>query len=209
VSVLCGTAPVLARGALLAVGSVLVEVPGRRAHLFGHVRCGVYRLAVDQLGKDDANRLYKQDEDDRHEEEAVPAEEYRAQNIRKQQDERVEMLARHVRLEKGLREDVEEQKIIRTACQCKPADSGSVRGRATDSSDTETTFSFADIPAGMAETLTCPDCDKEIETTADLEESEEITEIETDGETVSPYADKTGNLFLCGGCKRPLGFERH
>lgn len=61
----------------------------------------------------------------------------------------------------------------------------------------------------MADTLTCPDCEKEIETTDDLEAAEELTEIERDGGTVSPYQDKTGDLFLCGGCKRPLGFERH
>ena len=61
----------------------------------------------------------------------------------------------------------------------------------------------------MPDTLTCPDCEREIESTEDLEESETVTEIETDGETVSPYKDKTGDLFLCAGCKRPLGFERH
>jgi len=61
----------------------------------------------------------------------------------------------------------------------------------------------------MADTLTCPDCDREIESTEDIEKSEEITEIETEGGTVSPYRDGTGDLFLCGGCKRPLGFERH
>jgi len=57
--------------------------------------------------------------------------------------------------------------------------------------------------------MTCPDCGNDIESTDDLEESEELTEIETDGKTVSPYRDKTGDLFLCGGCKRPLGFRRH
>ena len=61
----------------------------------------------------------------------------------------------------------------------------------------------------MADTLTCPDCEREIESTDDLEESAEITEIETDGETVSPYRDTTGDLFLCRACKRPLGFELH
>ena len=61
----------------------------------------------------------------------------------------------------------------------------------------------------MLDTMTCPDCGTDIESTDDLEESEELTEIETDGETVSPYRDKTGDLFLCSGCKRPLGFRRH
>jgi len=61
----------------------------------------------------------------------------------------------------------------------------------------------------MPDTLTCPDCGDDIETTDDLEASEEITEIETEGDSVSPYRDETGDLFLCAGCKRPLGFERH
>jgi len=61
----------------------------------------------------------------------------------------------------------------------------------------------------MPDTLTCPDCGDDIETTDDLEASEEITEIETEGDSVSPYRDSTGDLFLCAGCKRPLGFERH
>ena len=61
----------------------------------------------------------------------------------------------------------------------------------------------------MAEPLTCPDCEREIASTDDLEASVTVTEIETDDEAVSPYRDKTGNLFLCAGCKRPLGFERH
>lgn len=61
----------------------------------------------------------------------------------------------------------------------------------------------------MADTMTCPDCGKNIETADDLEEGEELTEIATEEGTISPYSDKTGDLFLCGGCKRPLGFERH
>ena len=61
----------------------------------------------------------------------------------------------------------------------------------------------------MADTLTCPDCEREIESTEDLEKSATVTEIETDGETVSPYRDNTGDLFLCKACKRPLGFELH
>ena len=61
----------------------------------------------------------------------------------------------------------------------------------------------------MAEELTCPDCGKEIESTDDIEEAEELTEIKTDGKGVSPYRDKTGNMFLCKGCKRPLGFKRN
>jgi|GEM_PF-776996 hypothetical protein len=61
----------------------------------------------------------------------------------------------------------------------------------------------------MADALTCPDCGKEIESADDLEEGEEVTEIEIENGTVSPYRDRTGDLFLCGGCKRPLGFDRH
>jgi hypothetical protein len=61
----------------------------------------------------------------------------------------------------------------------------------------------------MADTMTCPDCEREIESPDDLEESVTLTEIDTDDGTVSPYRDETGNLFLCAGCKRPLGFERH
>jgi len=57
--------------------------------------------------------------------------------------------------------------------------------------------------------MTCPDCDKDIESTDDVEEGEELTEIATGGTDINPYRDKTGNLFLCGGWKRPLGFERH
>jgi len=61
----------------------------------------------------------------------------------------------------------------------------------------------------MADELACPDCGNVIESTDDLEAGDEVTEIETEGETVSPYTDKTGDLYLCTGCKRPLGFERH
>jgi len=61
----------------------------------------------------------------------------------------------------------------------------------------------------MADELTCPECDETIESTDDIEEAEELTEIETDDTSVSPYKDKTGNMFLCKGCKRPLGFERN
>lgn len=61
----------------------------------------------------------------------------------------------------------------------------------------------------MADELECPECDKTIESTDELEQAEEITEIETDGGDVNPYRDETGDLFLCSGCKRPLGFKRH
>ncbi|MDS0260591.1 hypothetical protein NDI56_14385 [Haloarcula sp. S1CR25-12] len=61
----------------------------------------------------------------------------------------------------------------------------------------------------MAATMTCPGCGNDIESTDDLEESEAVTEIDTEGGTVTPYGDKTGDLFLCKACKRPLGFERH
>lgn len=61
----------------------------------------------------------------------------------------------------------------------------------------------------MADTMSCPDCGNEIESTDDLEAGEELTEVATENGTVSPYRDRTGDLFLCGGCKRPLGFKRH
>jgi hypothetical protein len=66
---------------------------------------------VEQFREDDSDRLDGQDEDDGYEEEAVPAEEYRARNVREQQDERVEVVAGHVGLEERLREDIEDEEV--------------------------------------------------------------------------------------------------
>jgi len=59
----------------------------------------------------------------------------------------------------------------------------------------------------MTDTLSCPECEKEIESTDDLEEGGEIAEIETDDDgSVSLFENH--DLFLCEGCKKPLGVSR-
>ena len=59
----------------------------------------------------------------------------------------------------------------------------------------------------MTESLFCPECEKEIESTDDLEEGGEITEIETEDDGAVTLFENH-DLFLCEGCKRPLGTSR-
>lgn len=56
----------------------------------------------------------------------------------------------------------------------------------------------------MAE-LECSDCGTEIESTDDLEQTE-LPEVEADDSSVSLYGNT--DLFLCSGCKKPLGVGR-
>ena len=56
----------------------------------------------------------------------------------------------------------------------------------------------------MAE-LECSDCGTEIESTDDLEQTE-LPEVEADDGGVSLYGNR--DLFLCSGCKKPLGVGR-
>jgi hypothetical protein len=57
----------------------------------------------------------------------------------------------------------------------------------------------------MAETE-CPECGNEIESTADLERTE-VPEIETDDNNEFSLHDNR-DLFLCSGCKKPMGVGR-
>lgn len=58
----------------------------------------------------------------------------------------------------------------------------------------------------MAE-LECAECGNEIESAEDLVERE-VEQIETDEDgSVSVYGDKE-NLFLCEGCREPMGVGR-
>lgn len=59
----------------------------------------------------------------------------------------------------------------------------------------------------MAETLSCPECEKEIESTDDLEEGGKIAELETDDDG-SVTLFENHDLFLCKDCKKPLGMSR-
>jgi len=55
----------------------------------------------------------------------------------------------------------------------------------------------------MADTLTCSECDKQIESADELER-EETTEIEVEDDgSFSLYGND--DLFLCKSCKKPLG----
>lgn len=58
----------------------------------------------------------------------------------------------------------------------------------------------------MSDDLTCTECGTEIESTEDLERTA-VPEIETDEDGgVNPYGNN--DLFLCSGCKKPLGVGR-
>jgi hypothetical protein len=54
--------------------------------------------------------------------------------------------------------------------------------------------------------MECPDCGTEIESTADLEQTE-VAEVETDDDgSFELYGNE--DLYLCNGCKKPLGVGR-
>jgi DNA-directed RNA polymerase subunit RPC12/RpoP len=64
------------------------------------------------------------------------------------------------------------------------------------------------------ERITCPDCGKEITSKDELEKGEHVHELEfvTDEDEPSRPPDVYGrtskDLYLCGGCGRPLGVSR-
>lgn len=55
-------------------------------------------------------------------------------------------------------------------------------------------------------TQECPECGTEIESADDLEQTE-VPEIETDKENGVTVYENT-DLYLCGGCKKPMGVGR-
>ncbi len=58
----------------------------------------------------------------------------------------------------------------------------------------------------MSDTVSCPDCGTEIESADDLEQ-EDVPEIEThDDGSITLF--ENNDLFLCKGCKKPLGMSR-
>lgn len=59
----------------------------------------------------------------------------------------------------------------------------------------------------MGDTLTCPECGNEAESIEELESEHGVPEVEVqDDGSVSLFENH--DLFLCKGCKAPLGFER-
>jgi len=59
----------------------------------------------------------------------------------------------------------------------------------------------------MEGSLTCSECGNEVESTDDLEVEEGIAEIEV-GRDGSVTLFENHDLFLCKGCKNPLGFRK-
>ena len=57
----------------------------------------------------------------------------------------------------------------------------------------------------MGEGIPCPNCGDQLESTDDLEKTE-ISQIETE-EDGSFHLFGNDDLFLCKGCKNPLGFR--
>ncbi len=61
----------------------------------------------------------------------------------------------------------------------------------------------------MGDTIACPECGEEVESTAELEEAHrhEVPEFDADEDgEVSLYGN--ADLYLCKSCKTPLGVER-
>ncbi|MFU8870120.1 hypothetical protein [Natronococcus sp.] len=58
----------------------------------------------------------------------------------------------------------------------------------------------------MTSELACPDCETTIESKDQLEEGDEVSEIEFDGENLRLYRNR--NLLHCKNCKRPLGIPK-
>lgn len=62
------------------------------------------------------------------------------------------------------------------------------------------------LHTSMADTLTCDDCGHEAESTDDLETTE-VPQVEADeGGAFNVY--ENNDLYLCKGCKKPLGVDR-
>jgi hypothetical protein len=59
----------------------------------------------------------------------------------------------------------------------------------------------------MGDTLTCSECGNEVESADDLEAEEEIAELEVESNG-SVTLFENHDLFLCKGCKNPLGFRK-
>jgi uncharacterized protein with PIN domain len=59
----------------------------------------------------------------------------------------------------------------------------------------------------MSDTLSCPECDEEIESTDELETGEQVPEVEEDDDG-SLTLFQNHDLFLCKNCKKPLGMSR-
>jgi hypothetical protein len=57
---------------------------------------------------------------------------------------------------------------------------------------------------GMSDTLTCSECGNEIESTDDLEH-EEVREMEVDEDDSSFSLYESSDLYLCEGCRNPMG----
>ncbi|MFW6317954.1 MAG: hypothetical protein ACOC06_05735 [Halorubrum sp.] len=59
----------------------------------------------------------------------------------------------------------------------------------------------------MSDTITCPDCGEVAESIDDLERSGTVTEVaEAEGGRIRLYENH--DLFLCSGCRKPLGISR-
>lgn len=59
----------------------------------------------------------------------------------------------------------------------------------------------------MTDTLSCPECEEEIESTDELEDGGEVAEIEADDDgSITLFENR--DLFLCKNCKKPLGMSR-
>lgn len=55
----------------------------------------------------------------------------------------------------------------------------------------------------MGDTIDCPECETTIESADDLEKHEDIHDIDIEDDEFSLHGNR--DLFLCKGCKKPLG----
>lgn len=59
----------------------------------------------------------------------------------------------------------------------------------------------------MGDTLTCPECGNEAESIEELDAEHEVPEVDVqDDGSISLFENH--DLFLCEGCKAPLGFGK-
>jgi len=59
----------------------------------------------------------------------------------------------------------------------------------------------------MTDTMSCPECESEIDSADDLEQAGSVTTVETtDSGSINLYESR--DLFLCSGCRKPLGVSR-
>ena len=59
----------------------------------------------------------------------------------------------------------------------------------------------------MGDTLTCPECGKDVESADELESGHEVAEVEIEDDG-SFSLFENHDLFLCKDCKNPLGFRK-